>query len=717
MEPFVTPPSRAGLDLLSDTPYEPGSPLYTERQVATRLLFAGESEGYHAGVHFDDARTAAIFDATPASFRALFLSEWLEWYSAQLRTDENWRTLLTALHVSSIAEQGGIVGEFEQQMRDNVRGRLILQGGEGVEERIFEVFADYRRYAHECAKVYAGLDATDDRSRLRDAFVDALSSARVRAADAWQAAARRISTDYGVIHPWQTKKYRDDDLMLDSRDEQEPLIAYFDFYAEGLRCKADGLVSRIQAAMPSVDQAFEWIAEKRRIAVQDPAHARHDMLMRDVGLHLPVDLDLRLSLIERHARQCASLGVAWWVEAEESYLARKDQWESFLEKLPWLSGIVNGVGDLLAGFTETYVNLYAHTPETAQAAVRLCLRYERWIKSGVVDDIVLPKVAAHWSYRTSGSTVSLQLKVGARTLYAGDYTVLEAADAQRGRFTGPTGTVKEVSYRKMQEVELSAKIKRLPPISILDPEALERLEGKAGIVSTMGALLDVALATRELTNSSAQGFELFTSEPAQVATWSALQGCEAVSELVSMARKARGLGALSTGAVAWASRAGAAGVVLEGAASLREGHKVLYAQDGDLIAALDRGEETRSLLELTRGVSLMAMGAGGVVGGTAAGLATYGSFGALSVVAGPFLMLFGVGSIAVAVACVAIYIHSGSENRVKPLIESIAKAEQSEFHLDARGRETTRERQAVRLRQRIGVLNKLAHHALASLQA
>ena len=95
----------------------------------------------------------------------------------------------------------------------------------------------------------------------------------------------------------------------------------------------------------------------------------------------------------------------------------------------------------------------------------------------------------------------------------------------------------------------------------------------------------------------------------------------------------------------------------------------------------------------------MAMGAGGVVAGLA-GMA------GLSVVAGPFGILFGLGSIAVVATQAAIYVHANGGNRVQPLIDRIAAAERSEFHLDARGHATSREDQAVRLRQRIGQLNE-----------
>jgi hypothetical protein len=706
VEPFGEPASLPGLDLLSDEPFESGRPNFTERRVAARLLFAGGRQGYHAGAYFEHYRTAAIFDATPASFRALFLSEWLEWYSAQLRADENWRTLFTALHVSAIAEQGGPVLQFEEQIRQNIKRTLARAGGDAAEPRIFEALADYRKYAHECAKVSARLDSGDERARLRDQYISAID---VRPSARWRENAESLRSKHHVIHPSFTGKHRDADLLLDAEDEQEPLIAYFDYYAEGLRCQADGLTARIREAKSAIDRAFEWIGQKRMRLLQEPSGARHDMLMRDIGLCTPVDLDKRLSLPDRHARQCASLRCAWWVEADRDYLATQGQWDAFVTKLGWLSGVTNGVGDILAGFVGTYASMYQHTPETARAAVRLCLRYERWITAGVTEDIVLPTASAHWSYHASGKTVSFSLALGKRRFHAGEYTLLEEVQTRRAGFTGPTGPVKHVDYRKVREVELAARWKR-PPLAALamDPEAVERLEGRAGVISTLASLLDVAIAARELADApEMSAWELFTSEPAQAGTWAALEGVESTTQFIQAARKARGLAPLSERALVWAARIGGVGTAFEGAATLVDGYKAVYAEDGDMVAALDRGEQTRATLELTKGVCQLAMGTGGMVAGLA-GMA------GLSVVAGPFGILFGLGSVAVAVTQAAIYVHTGGSNRVQPLIDQIAAAEHSEFHLDARGHATARENRAVRLRQRIGLLNETLNRAWPS---
>jgi hypothetical protein len=210
MEPFGEPAALAGLDLLSDEPIESGRPNFTERQVAARLLFAGGRQGYHAGTYFEHYRTAAIFDATPVSFRALFLSEWLEWYTAQLRADENWRTLFTALHVSAMAEQGGPVVRFEDQIRENIRQTLGKMGGHDAEPRIFEVLADYRRYAHECAQVYARLDSGDERNDLRRLYRRATA---VMVSDRrWQDAAKALRAKHGLMHPWHSGKHKDADF-------------------------------------------------------------------------------------------------------------------------------------------------------------------------------------------------------------------------------------------------------------------------------------------------------------------------------------------------------------------------------------------------------------------------------------------------------------------------------------------------------------------------
>jgi len=319
----------------------------------------------------------------------------------------------------------------------------------------------------------------------------------------------------------------------------------------------------------------------------------------------------------------------------------------------------------------------------------------------VTQDIVLPGASAHWSYQASGKTVSFSLQVGNRRLHAGEYTVLEDLQTRRTGFTGPTGHVQQVDYRKVRAVHIAAMWRRPPRAALaMDVGAVEQLEGRAGAISTLAALLDIALAMRELANApEMSAWSLFTSAPGQVATWSVLQAAESTTQLLQAARKARGMPPLAERTLVWAGRIGSAGVLFEGAATLADGYKAVYSDESDLTAALERGDRTRATLELTKGVCQLAMGTGGVVAGVA------GLIG-LSIVAGPFGILFGLGSLAVAVTEVAIYAHS-SDNRVQPLIDRIASAEQSEFHLDARQRETSGEDRAVRLRQRIGILNQV----------
>lgn len=698
VEPFGEPASLAGLDLLPDKPVDPARPEHTARRVVARLLFAGDRQGYHSGEYVDAYRTAAVFDATPASFRALFLAEWLEWYTARLRADQDWAALITALHVSSIAQQRGPVVEFDRQIHALTLGEIRAASAQGHEPpRDYTVFEAYRQYAHDCAKVYARLVSGDEREALRKRFHDAILV--TRSDSAWRVVANQLRAKHELVHPWHSGKYSDADLHLEFADEREPFVAYFDYYAAGLCYQTSGLVDRIHGAWISADEAFGWIAQKRRQLLREPSYSRHDALARDISLCTPPGQLGAPTLLDRHARQCATVGFPWWVEAEETYFGTQDKWEAFVAKLGWLSNHVNGVGDILGGFVQSYASLYAHTPETARAAVRLCLRYERWLKTGVTEDIVLPGRSAHWSYRRSGKTFSFSLELGKRRLHVGSYTLQEHTDVRRTNVTGPLGEIREVTSRNVTELELAKTLKRSPASLALDPDVIERLEGGAGVISTLGALLDVGLALQALARAPDVGsWDWFTSEPAQLATWSVLQGVESCPQFLQAARKGLGLAPLSLRALGWI---GGAGVLFEGSATLVAGYKAVYAEDGALANAFDRGEQTSATYELAAGVAQLVMGAGGVVAGLA-GIA------GLSLVAGPFGLLFGLGSLAVAVTQAAIYLRSGEHNRVQPLLDRVAAAEQREFHLDERGRATSREQQPVRLRQRLGLLN----HAL-----
>lgn len=119
------------------------------------------------------------------------------------------------------------------------------------------------------------------------------------------------------------------------------------------------------------------------------------------------------------------------------------------------------------------------------------------------------------------------------------------------------------------------------------------------------------------------------------------------------------------------------------------------------MARLDKGDAVGGMLEMLKGTAQVSAGVGGV------GTAAVGLFGGLSLVAAPFALILGLGTLAVVVVEASIYARAGSENRVQPLIDRVETAKRSEFHLNARGHLTQSAPPVPRLRQRIGVLNQI----------
>jgi hypothetical protein len=702
MEPFGKSPSLKGLDLLNER----------EQKGVARLLLSGERQGYHAGWYFEDRTTAAIFDATPAPLRALYLSEWLEWYSAQLRTDKNWRALVTALHVSEISQHGGKVEQFDAEAREYMaRTMLANVGGAAAGVRDWQGFWDYRRYAHECAKACAKLGAEE----RRDFRLGYLAALEVRERDGnWVVQAQRLRQRYGVLHPAHTGHFSaDDDLELASHEARDPFIAYFDYYLEGLRYAWEGVVSQIEGAETAVLEAFGWLEQKRRNLLKQAG--RYDRLTAAIARAVLTDDEaLVKSLYDRYTRQCAALKLVWWLDADQGYLASAAQWRAFAQKTGWVGNLGNGVSSLLGAFVATHALIHDHDLASARAAVRFCLRTERWLSAGLLDAVELEQGVGSFSYSVRGKHVRLSIDVYRSStdnkltgyLDGGEYRLLKEVKVDSLQPAGGSGpapdSFRAVTMSKLSERELlHLGIGKRRVDLACDPSQVKRLDSAAGIVGDLANLINAALAVRTLASEQEQGIQYFSSREVQSASWSVLQGIGSVAHVVQSIRAAQSEGSLSLKSLTWAGRAGAVGLALESAYGLQQGVTALYSEGSDALAKLDQGDRVGGVLEMLKGTAQVSAGIGGL------GSAALALYGGLSLAAAPFALVFGVGMVLVVVTESSIYARASSENRVRPLIDRVEQARRSEFQLDARGHAAKGEAEAPLLRQRIAVLNGL----------
>jgi hypothetical protein len=698
MEPFGHPPAIRGLDLLKEP----------EHKVVSRLLLCGTRNGYHAGWYFKDKSTAAIFDVTPPALRALYTCEWLEWYTAHLRAEESWRSLATALHVSAVAEQGGKVAQFEDEARSYMVDK-IARNDDGFQagERDWRGFWDYGRYAYECAKACAKL-TREQQKDLRDLFIEALAVGQERGE--WVDAADEIRTLHGVDHPGHNAAFkRDRDIILDGDRAWDPFIAYFDFYIAGLRYKHDGTVATIHAAQGAVDQAFGWIEQHRLRLLR--SHVDFDRLMVSIAQTVPPDqLEHAQKLHDRFTRQCAVLRYAWWEEADQKYLATQTQWAALKQRAGWLGNTGNGVGSLLGSFVQSHVLVHKHSEESARAAVRFCLRLDRWLATGLVDAVEVPRGNGQVVLSLKGEKVHVTIEVLDKSRV--QVTGRIAGGSYRGLKQVPSQTpTKGVTMAKVNAADLDAR--RLKVVLAVDPEAVEKLEGPSKNVGNLANLLNASLAVLKLLEMPEQDLHFFSNRDVQSATWSIMQGVGSTAQVMQSILSTKESAYISKRAMTWAGGVGAVGLAMESAYTLHEGATTLYSGESNAVKRLDQGDKVGATLEMVKGVGQVAAGLGGLGGAVGAGAEAIAIWSSLSVAAGPFSLVFAGGALLVIAMEVSIYSRAGAENRVEPLIDRVRKALNSELHLDARGRSAVQgAAKAPRLRLRLGVLNALLNSQL-----
>ncbi len=699
IEPFGKPASLRDLDLL--TPQEV--------EAVSRLLLVGKRQGYHGGWYFEDATTTAIFDVTPQALKALYLCEWLEWYSAHLREDRNWVSLLTAQHVTATAEQAGRVDEFDAEARAYmVRTITANIGGRG--ERDWRGFWDYRRYANECAKACARLDFEMQRV-IRERYIESLKV--YERTGKWLEAAETLRKQLNAEHPHFSGLFTtDQDLTLQEPAAWNPFIAYFDFYLAGMTFKQEGLTANIRASEEQVTAAFGWIENHRRKLLQ--RDMPFDRLTWHLSRAVPPEQAKRLQdLYNRYTRQCAALGHAWWLEADQGYLATAPQWRAFAQKAGWIGNLGNGASALLQGFVGSHALTHKHNLRSARAAIRLMVRLEQWSLHGVLHAAQVGGTQGRYSFTARENVVSVGIDIfdagagGASRVHlaGGEYRVLTRRDVQLIRpvngATSPITGVEQVQPAKLHTLEVSFG-KRIVEIPA-DPRTIERLTNRSESLGNFANLLNAAVAVYNLANNE-EGFDFFSARAVQTGTWSALQGVGSAAHVAEILLAAKGATPALRELLPWARNAGTFGLGAEGLYNLQDGIKVLYSEDSDAVKRLDQGDAIGAQLEMVKGVAQVSAGLGGV-GSVAVGLLG----GSLSLAATPFALFLGLGTLAVVATEASIYARTGSENRVQPLIDRVTQANQNEFHLDARGRQTERVSKGPRLRQRIGVLNHLVN--------
>ncbi len=687
MEPFGTPASLGGLDLLSEW----------ERGAVPRLLFPGERFGYHAGWYFKDSFTPAIFDATPGALRALYASEWLQWCSERVvQEDRDWPYLWSLSAVIRAAESGAPIPDLAKQ---------LPAGGEMGKRA-----AEMRAYLYDCAK--RGIRS---RQQVHDA-VNVGSEASAGPFGGWRRAAAWIAERTGLAHPALAHEAHLDQFYFPD-STKSALVAYFDMYSMGFDHQADAAPLALHDAQ--IQEALGWIRDKQDTLL---ASFSHPQLLRELTLHVPAaDFATRLELGDRYHFQCASIGLPFWEQAAAK-LATQEDWDRIAPYLKWLAEDADALAKMFEGLLDQYVAAYRLSAESVERILRYLYRYDLTLR-GYRAEKTLPKATAtlRLEYDPVRKRAVAKLYRGARATLLAEYelltTVSSVLTGEAHVPLGPTHTDDGLKLfrRAMRKGQVREFVLAQTSLEIPDADAPS---GFAKALATAGTLLNCGIAigtlVKEVKKKGFEGVELDVYLDVVEETFSGIETVtDAVRSVLQQAAKTKAAQQAASGPLFAASHvstkggavavlgasanaanttAGSSrsfvramkavsnvGTVFEASRNLIKGGQTLATllsparSDTDLANYLERGETVPAWLEGTKGFVQIATGGAGI-GTLLLGAST-------TVAAIPLSAVVVVGNVAVATLELIIYVQTGGGSPVDEYLKSVRRARRKQFKL------------------------------------
>ncbi len=661
MEPFGRPPTLGGLNFLSEW----------ERGAVPRLLFPGERLGYHAGWYFKDMFTPAIFDATPASFRALYACEWLQWCCERLVQDEpDWPYLWSLAGVIRAAESGAPIPDL---------AKMLPAGGEMGKRA-----AEMRAYVYECAK--RGIRARDRMVNAVTVGSEVSTTGLLPGLGGWRAAAASIAEEVGLVHPALAHEAHLDQFYF-SETTKAALVAYFDMYAMGFDHQADA--GPIAAHVAHIREALDWIREKQRTMLESFSHPQ---LMEDLALYVPPsDFALRLELGDRYHFHCANVDLRFWERADRD-LATQDAWDKLAPHLAWLGEGSDLLAQMFDGLLDRYVATYRQTAESVETMVRYLYRYH-WMIQGNRAEQTLPQsvVTVRLEYDPIRDLAVAKVYQGARSTLLGEYELFtRLASAPAGEAHAPLGpTHSDDGLKLFRRAMHRGKVRGfvLAERSLEVPHA-DVLSGFPKALATAGALIKSGLALGALiAEAKTKKFGDIELDVYLELAEESFQALEPGADILNSVLMKAGKSAQQAASHPFV-RAGTAlskvGGVIEASRNLIAGGQTLATllaparSDTDLAHYLERGEVVPAWLEGTKGTVQVATGSAGF-GALLLGAST-------TVATLPLSALVAVGSVAVATLNVLIYVHTGGGSPVDAYLNAVREARRKQLKLSTGNR-------------------------------
>lgn len=607
----------------------------------------------------EPTRTAAILNATPKSFWALYLCEWAQWYSERvIQDDPHWPYLWRLQAVIAAAENAAVFPDLEKALPD---------GG-----MMGDAAALMREYLYECAK--RGW-------RERDQIVTALNITISH--EAWRRAAKAIEESTGATHPAIGDQNLDKYNFTER--QRKALIAYFDMYVLGLENAEDA--APLGAHSQYIQEALGWTRDLQARLLGGITHAR---LLRDLDVCVPrPDRSGRLRLAQRFHCQCACLGIPFW-EAEELVLQSEEEWHKLAPFLAWLGETTDLVAVLFQALLDHYIKVYRAGPRSLELLVQHIYRYHVNLRPGV-SERTLPRQRAvvRLVYDPESGRAVAQLWQGAKKSLLGEYELLTEVVPTGADALPSTVPRTKTQHKRLRRALTRGKLRSfvLAERELEVPHA-DALAGFEKQLAVAGALLRASVAItsliEEIKHEALDGVDYDAYFAVAEET---LQGAGPGASLAEYVMRKQGKAGAEIAAhpfVRGAAKLARMGDLVEAGRNLAAGGQTLATllaperSTTDLAMYLSRGESVPAWLEGTKGLVQVATGSVGLIGSLVLGMST-------TVVGVPLATWVVIGSVVIATFDLVIYVESGGKSPVEGFLNEVRKARLEQFQLRGDG--------------------------------
>jgi hypothetical protein len=637
------------------------------RRVGQHLLRTGNATGFvrEPGMGWE----VGIFDVTPAPLRALYLCEFLQWYTVHNlhKSSKNLAVLTRAKNLVEAALHG----------RPDFYMDAQFHAEPGSPER--EVLDHYRDFVWQCAA-----NGVED-ALLRQSLRVSDNSLRDGDEPGWHKAALEIrkQTQGAAVHPVFRRAIKATRLVLYS-STASTLADYFDLYTLGARLRQRRFAEVSGAELVRLSALTDANAEFKAQLLS--GYAEHAIFMDALDRAFDERHQrIQLELTERYWDACADACYEWWKPLEQ-YTA--DDWKRFTERAKWITGVAGGFGDAFKGFFDRPLNAYKLAQVKANAALTTFFRYhaasvnhqglqvfeeklptlQTKVRVNFRDNTITVLEAYDGTTRLSEAVpLTFTTEVQRRDPAALEPPSGNMTDKRRQRFDLAKATGHVVEY----DVELPVDVRRAQNLGLKLPAALGLACGSVNTVLGTLAAVDELKRGVKLERANIEAwFELGKNALGLVDSIGAVQE--------AMRPKGDGLFSRVSSALKGVSRSV---TVLDGAYNLASGMELLCSDDGAVAYELRHARTVRAQALRVKGVVQLASAA--VSGGVAASsLIMFGGgsvTGALALAAGPVGLALAAGAILVVCIDATLALTRESGEQTAALEAELDKAEREEL--------------------------------------